>query len=48
MAGNEAPNTTTTGLSKPTYAVQVGGAAQKQLSFSAVMVGAVGVLFAML
>jgi hypothetical protein len=48
MAGNEAPNTTTTGLSKPTYPVQVGGAAQKQLTFSAVMVGAVGVLFAML
>ena len=47
VAGYGAPNTTTA-LSKPTYAVPVGGAAQKQLSFSAVMVGAVGVLFAML
>jgi hypothetical protein len=39
---------TTTSVAKPTYTVPVGGAAQKQFSFSAVMVGAVGVLFAML
>jgi hypothetical protein len=48
VAGYGAPNTTTTALAKPTYAGPVGGAGQKQLTFSAVMVGAVGVLFAML
>jgi hypothetical protein len=47
MATYSAPNTTTS-LTKPTLTVPLGGAAQKGFSFSAVMVGVVGVLFAML
>jgi hypothetical protein len=47
LATYAAANTTTT-VAKPKYTVPVGGAAQKHFSFSAVMVGAVGVLFAML
>lgn len=43
-----APVNTTTSIAKPTLTVPLGGAAQNGLSFTAVMVGAVGALFAML